>query len=269
MSAPHPMAERAGTTTSGPVFEVQGLGKFFPKGNEDIVALREYDLRVEPGQFLVLLGRSGCGKSTLLNLLAGLTRPSTGTIRYHGAPLTGPDTRIGYLTQHDTLMPWRDVTRNIEMPRELRGDDRRSRRRAALDLVELVGLRGFEKHYPRELSGGMRRRVSLARMLCGEPETLLMDEPFGALDAQLRMELQGELLRLWQGSGRTVVFVTHDIEEALVLADRVVVLGRVGAVLLDQRVGLPRPRDPDDVRVDPRFVQLHRQLSSALKEGAR
>jgi len=183
--------------------------------------------------------------------------------------LTGPRPQIGYLTQHDTLMPWRDVTRNIEMPRELRGDDRAARRRAALELVELVGLRGFEKHYPRELSGGMRRRVSLARMLCGEPETLLMDEPFGALDAQLRLELQGELLRLWQGTGRTVVFVTHDIEEALTLADRVVVLGRIGTVLLDQEVDLPRPRDPDDIRVDPRFVELHRRLSAALKEGAR
>ncbi len=251
------------------VLEVQGLTKKFPKGDEDIVALRDFGLRVEPGQFLVLLGRSGCGKSTLLNLLAGLTTPSSGTIRYHGTPLTGPRTQIGYLTQHDTLMPWRDVTRNIEMPRELRGDDKRARRQAALELIELVGLKGFEKHYPRELSGGMRRRVSLARMLCGEPETLLMDEPFGALDAQLRMELQGELLRLWQGSGRTVVFVTHDIEEALILADRVVVLGRVGSVLLDQPVGLPRPRDPDEVRVEPGFVELHRKLSAALKAGAR
>jgi len=252
-----------------PVFEVDRLSKNFPKGSQDIVALREVDLSVVPGQFLVLLGRSGCGKSTLLNLLAGLTTPTGGQIRYHGAPLTGPRPQIGYLTQHDTLMPWRDVTRNIEMPRELRGDDRAARRRAALELVELVGLRGFEKHYPRELSGGMRRRVSLARMLCGEPETLLMDEPFGALDAQLRLELQGELLRLWQGTGRTVVFVTHDIEEALTLADRVVVLGRIGTVLLDQEVDLPRPRDPDDIRVDPRFVELHRRLSAALKEGAR
>jgi NitT/TauT family transport system ATP-binding protein len=251
------------------VIEVQGLTKKFPKGDDDIIALRDFGLRVEPGQFLVLLGRSGCGKSTLLNLLAGLTTPTAGTIRYHGAPLTGPRTQIGYLTQHDTLMPWRDVTRNIEMPRELRGDDKRSRRQAALDLIDLVGLKGFEKHYPRELSGGMRRRVGLARMLCGEPETLLMDEPFGALDAQLRMELQGELLRLWQGSGRTVVFVTHDIEEALILADRVVVLGQVGSVLLDQAVDLPRPRDPDDVRVEPRFVELHRKLSAALKAGAR
>lgn len=250
-------------------FEVRGLAKRFPKGADDIVALRDVDLRVEPGQFLVLLGRSGCGKSTLLNLLAGLTRPSAGEITYRGEPVTGPRTQVGYLTQHDTLMPWRDVTRNVEMPRELRGDDRRSRRAAALELIDLVGLKGFEKHYPRELSGGMRRRAGLARLLSGEPETLLLDEPFGALDAQLRTELQVELLRLWQGSGRTVVFVTHDIEEALTLADRVVVLGPVGRVVLDQPVDLARPRDPDEVRVDPRFVDLHRRLSAALKEGTR
>ena len=250
------------------VLEVRGLSKHFTKGDEDLVALRDVDLRVEQGQFLVLLGRSGCGKSTLLNLLAGLTPATSGSITYHGSAITRPRTEVGYLTQHDTLMPWRTVTRNVEMPRELRGEDKTERNRIALDLVQLVGLSGFENHYPRELSGGMRRRASLARMLCSDPETLLLDEPFGALDAQLRTELQGELLRLWQGSGRTVVFVTHDIEEALVLADRVVVLGQVGRIVLDLAVDLPRPRDPDDIRVDPRFVDAHRRLSAALKEGA-
>lgn len=257
------------TGSAGAVLEVRGLAKHFTKGDEDLVALRDFDLRVEPGQFLVLLGRSGCGKSTLLNLLAGLTTATSGTITYRGDVVTGPRTQIGYLTQHDTLMPWRDVTRNVEMPRELRGEDKAARRAVAEELIRLVGLTGFEHHYPRELSGGMRRRASLARMLCADPETLLLDEPFGALDAQLRIELQGELLRLWQGSGRAVVFVTHDIEEALVLADRVVVLGPVGAVVLDQPVDLPRPRDPDDIRVDPHFVELHRRLSAALREGAR
>ncbi|WP_305783072.1 ABC transporter ATP-binding protein [Symbioplanes lichenis] len=246
-------------------FEVRGVAKRFPKGADDIVALRDVDLTVEPGEFLVLLGRSGCGKSTLLNLLAGLTRPSGGSIRHRGRPVTGPRTEVGYLTQQDTLMPWRDVTRNVEMPRELRGEGRRERRAAALALIERVGLRGFEKHYPRELSGGMRRRASLARMLAGDPETLLLDEPFGALDAQLRTELQGELLRLWQGSGRTVVFVTHDIQEAVTLADRVVVLGPLGRIVLDLPIDLPRPRDPEDVRVDARFVELHRRLAEALR----
>ncbi|MFG1922079.1 ABC transporter ATP-binding protein [Cryptosporangium sp. NPDC048952] len=246
-------------------WEVRGVTKHFSKGDEDLVALRDVDLDVPPGQFLVLLGRSGCGKSTLLNLLAGLLPPNGGSISYRGTPVSGPRTEVGYLTQHDTLMPWRDVTRNVEMPRELRHEDRSTRRAAALDLIERVGLSGFEKHYPRELSGGMRRRASLARMLCGEPETLLMDEPFGALDAQLRTELQGELLRLWQGSGRTVVFVTHDIEEALLLADRVVVLGPIGRIVLDLGVDLARPRDPEEIRLQPRFVELHKQLADALR----
>jgi len=166
-------------------------------------------------------------------------------------------------------MPWRDVRRNVELPLELRGTDRRERRAAAERLIDTVGLRGFERHYPRELSGGMRRRASLARMLCADPETLLLDEPFGALDAQLRAELQAELLRLWSGSGRTVVFVTHDLEEALLLGDRVVVLGRVGHVVLDQMIGLPRPRDLDEVRLHPRFVELHREVAAALKQAGR
>ncbi|MET8354323.1 MULTISPECIES: ABC transporter ATP-binding protein [unclassified Micromonospora] len=254
---------------SAAVIEVQGLSKHFRKDDEELIALRDVDLTVEQGSFLVLLGRSGCGKSTLLNLLAGLTPPTSGQITYGGKPMRGPNTQVGYLTQHDTLMPWRDVTRNVQMPRELRGESKKERAAVAAELIKLVGLDGFERHYPRELSGGMRRRASLARMLCADPETLLLDEPFGALDAQLRTELQGELLRLWSGSGRTVVFVTHDIEEALILADRVVVLGPIGTILLDQPVDLPRPRDPDDIRVDPQFVELHRRLSAALKEGAR
>ncbi|MEU5567567.1 MULTISPECIES: ABC transporter ATP-binding protein [Micromonospora] len=254
---------------SAAVIEVQGLSKHFRKDDEELIALRGVDLTVEQGSFLVLLGRSGCGKSTLLNLLAGLTPPTSGQITYDGKPMRGPNTQVGYLTQHDTLMPWRDVARNVQMPRELRGESKKERAAVAAELIKLVGLDGFERHYPRELSGGMRRRASLARMLCADPETLLLDEPFGALDAQLRTELQGELLRLWSGSGRTVVFVTHDIEEALILADRVVVLGPVGTILLDQPVDLPRPRDPDDIRVDPHFVELHRRLSAALKEGAR
>jgi NitT/TauT family transport system ATP-binding protein len=242
--------------------------KQFAKGDEAIVALRELSVSIAEGSFVTMLGRSGCGKSTLLNMLAGLTSPSAGEIRYRDSPLTGPDTQIGYLTQHDTLMPWRDVLRNVEMPLEIQGVDRAKRRDVATDLVQRVGLAGFEKHYPRELSGGMRRRASLARMLAGDPETLLMDEPFGALDAQLRTELQLELLRLWQGSGQTVVFVTHDIEEALLMGDRVVVLGRVGRILLDREIGLARPRSADDLRVDPEYVALHKELSAALKRDS-
>jgi NitT/TauT family transport system ATP-binding protein len=253
---------------SGPVLEARDLGRDFLKDDRRIVALRGFSLAVEQGSFVCLLGRSGCGKSTLLNLMAGLIRPSRGEVRYRGQPVTGPSPAVGYLTQADTLMPWRDVRRNIEMPLEIRGASRPARRARAAELIVAVGLSGFESHYPRELSGGMRRRASLARMLSAEPDTLLLDEPFGALDAYLRREMQDELLRLWSGSGRTVVFVTHDIEEALVLSDRVVLLGQLGRIVADVAVDLPRPRDGDELRVDPAFVTLHRQLSAALKEAA-
>lgn len=251
------------------VLEARGLGMNFLKGDRYIVALRDLSLTVEDGSFVCVLGRSGSGKSTLLNLMAGLLRPSGGDVRYRGLPVTGPNPAVGYLTQADTLMPWRDVRRNIEMPLEIRGMSKSARRARTDELIAAVGLRGFESHYPRELSGGMRRRVSLARMLSSEPDTLLLDEPFGALDAYLRREMQEELLRLWAGSGRTVLFVTHDIEEALVLSDRVVLLGALGRVVADVPVDLPRPRDSGELRVDEGFVALHRQLSAALKEAAR
>ncbi|MGW4962433.1 ABC transporter ATP-binding protein [Nonomuraea sp. NPDC004186] len=267
-------AERAtsaggGRGTGGPVIKVSGLAKQFVKGDVGIVALRDFDLEIAEGGFVSVLGRSGCGKSTMLNLMAGLTTPTAGSVVYRGEPVSGPRTQLGYLTQSDTLMPWRDVRRNVELPLEIGGVPARPRRERAAELIKKVGLEGFERHYPRELSGGMRRRVSLARMLAGDPETLLMDEPFGALDAQLRGDLQAELLRLWEESGQTVVFVTHDIEEALLLGDRVVVLGRAGRIVLDRPIDLPRPRDADELRVDPDFVALHRELTGALREGAR
>lgn len=249
--------------------ETRGLAKHFRKDDREIVALRDVDLRVEPASFVTILGRSGCGKSTLLNLLAGLTAPTRGTVRYRGSEIKGPRPELGYLTQSDTLMPWRDVRRNVEMPLEIRGVPARERRRVARELIDKVGLAGFERHYPRELSGGMRRRAGLARLLCGDPETLLLDEPFAALDAQLRADLQRELLALWAGSGRTVVFVTHDLDEALLLADRVILLGPVGRIDLDITVDLPRPREPDEIRLDPHFAALHRALTTALKDAQR
>ncbi|MEU1166862.1 ABC transporter ATP-binding protein, partial [Streptomyces sp. NPDC005921] len=233
------------------VLELRGLTKQFVKDDTGIVALRDLSLGIEEGCFVTVLGRSGCGKSTMLNMMSGLMPPTSGKVTYRDMRVSGPRHEVGYLTQSDTLMPWRDVRRNVEMPMEIKGVDAKKRQERAADLIARVGLTGFERHYPRELSGGMRRRASLARMLAGEPDVLLLDEPFGALDAQLRSVLQAELLRLWQGSGQTVVFVTHDIEEALLLGDRIVVLGRVGQIVLDKRIDLPRPRDADELRVDP------------------
>ncbi|WP_405923133.1 ABC transporter ATP-binding protein [Streptomyces sp. NBC_00035] len=249
------------------VLEVRELNKQFVKDDMGIVALRDLSLGIEEGCFITVLGRSGCGKSTMLNVMSGLMSPTSGVVTFRDEPVSGPRTEVGYMTQSDTLMPWRDVRRNIEMPLEIKGVEAKARRERATDLIERVGLTGFERHYPRELSGGMRRRASLARMLAGDPEVLLLDEPFGALDAQLRSVLQAELLRLWQGSGQTVVFVTHDIEEALLLGDRIVVLGRVGRVVLDKAIDLPRPRDADELRVDSRFVSLHKEMTAALREA--
>jgi NitT/TauT family transport system ATP-binding protein len=250
------------------VLEAIDLTKQFTRDGTATIALRGFNLSIEQGAFTTILGRSGCGKSTMLNLLSGLTRPTAGQVRYSGRPHTGPTVDIGYLTQADTLLPWLDAQRNVELPLELQGVGKDERQQTALGLINKVGLAGFEKSYPRELSGGMRRRASLARMLAGGAQTLLMDEPFGALDAQLRSELQEQLLTLWQGTGATVVFVTHDIEEAILMGDRVVVLGPLGTILRDVQVTIPRPRHVDDVRVDPVFVDLHRELARALREGS-
>lgn len=250
------------------ILEAVDLTKTFYRDGVATIALRGFNLSIESGSFTVVLGRSGCGKSTMLNLLSGLTKQTDGQVLFDGVPHIGPTVQIGYLTQSDTLMPWRDVQRNIEMPLELQGMPADERSDRAREMISKVGLAGFEHSYPRELSGGMRRRASLARTLVGGASTLLMDEPFGALDAQLRGELQLELLRLWAETRPTVVFVTHDIEEALLLGDRVVVLGPLGRILRDLTVGIPRPRDPDEVRVDQEFVRLHKELARALREGA-
>lgn len=250
------------------VLAAEQVSKRFLKNERYLFALENFDLSVEAGSFVVILGRSGCGKSTFLNMAAGLTRPTSGRVLLNGAPRTGPAQDVGYLTQSDSLMPWRDVRRNIEMPLEIRGIPKQERKRAAAELIGRVGLQGFEKHYPRELSGGMRRRASLARMLISDPQVLLLDEPFGALDAQLRDDLQRQLLALWQGSGRTVVFVTHDTEEAILLADRVVVLAARGRVIVDRQIELDRPRELEVPATAAKFAELRHELTSALREAA-
>ncbi|HTJ24980.1 MAG TPA: ABC transporter ATP-binding protein [Candidatus Limnocylindria bacterium] len=248
---------------------LRDVGKIFVRDDSDAVEVLEHvDLEIAAGSFVTLVGRSGCGKSTLLNIVAGLIVPSSGTIAFAGEPPAYPRPDVGYLTQKDTLLPWRDVLRNVALPLELRGVEKAAREKRARELLALVGLAHAERRYPRELSGGMQRRASLARMLASDPRILLLDEPFGALDAQLRAELQHELLRLWSGSGKTVVFVTHDIDEALVLADRVVVLQGGGRVAADVEVAFARPRDARSVRTAPDFVALHERLLEALGASA-
>jgi NitT/TauT family transport system ATP-binding protein len=230
-----------------------------------LLAVREVSLDVLRGEFVTLLGPSGCGKSTLLNMLAGLAGPTAGRVLFHGRPVTAPNTSVGYVTQDDHLLPWRTLVENVELPLEFRAVPSRPRRERALECIALVGLGGFEASYPHELSGGMRKRAAVARALAANPDTLLMDEPFGSLDAQTRLVLQRELLRLWEGSGRTVLFVTHDLLEAIALSDRVVVLTRRPArVKVVHPVPLPRPRDLLDVLASRTGRELHQALWTAL-----
>lgn len=249
------------------IIRTEQLSKTFTRSDREIAVLSNLNLEIEQGSFVVVVGPSGCGKSTFLNIVAGLLPATSGRVYYQGDLMVSPRLEIGYLTQKDTLMPWRNVESNIQMPLEIRGVSKDERRRRARGLIASVGLRGFEKHYPHELSGGMLRRACLARMLSTAPDTLLMDEPFGALDAQLRLELQDELLHLWLGSNKSVLFITHDIEEAIVLGDRVVVLGLGGRVVLDLPVDLPRPRDAAKTRFQPEFVELHQRLWQGLMDA--
>ncbi|MBI1737343.1 MAG: ABC transporter ATP-binding protein [Candidatus Rokubacteria bacterium] len=221
------------------------------KGRALVKALGGISLAIETGEFITIVGQSGCGKTTLLKILAGLLTRSAGAVTLRGEPVDGPRRDIGVVFQDPVLLPWRTVLRNVMLPIEVLGLDRADHRVRALDLLGLVGLSGFEDKYPHELSGGMRQRVALARALIHDPSLLLMDEPFGALDAMTREFMNLELLRIWHEAKKTVVFITHSIPEAVFLADRVVVMSaRPGRIQEVVRVELPRPRDLDMMASD-------------------
>lgn len=244
-----------------PLIEFREVDKAFVVGGELRPAVERVNLKVRRGEFVTLVGPSGCGKSTLLNMCAGMFAPTQGKVLYRGAEVGGLNFNVGYMTQQDHLLPWRSVQANIALPMELKGEGADRRLRRTRELVKLVGLEGFEKHYPSQISGGMRKRCALARLLAYDPETLLMDEPFGALDAQLRLGLQGELIRIVHGLGKTVLFVTHDLDEAIALADRCAVFqGRPGRIVESIDVTLPRERDLIQLRFDARYVQLTQRL---------
>jgi NitT/TauT family transport system ATP-binding protein len=250
--------------------ELQGIAKRFRRKGTTIVACQDINLTIKRGEFVAIVGPSGCGKSTLLSMIAGLMRPSAGIIRYGGTALDGINRNVGFVTQRDNLLPWKTVEDNVGIALEIAHVQRDERRRRVQEYIELVGLTGFNKHYPAELSGGMRKRVGLARTLIYDPETILMDEPFGALDAQLKLVLQDEVLKLWERSKKTIVFVTHDLGEAVALSDRVVALSRrPGRVRLIEEIDLPRPRDVFRVRFTERFSQLHESLWQALEQDVR
>jgi NitT/TauT family transport system ATP-binding protein len=246
-----------------------GASRDFAVRGTTIQALLPTDLHVRPTEFVALVGPSGCGKSTVLNMIAGLLAPSTGQVLYDGAPVTGPNHRVGYMTQKDTLLPWRNTVDNIGVALELRcrATPRAERAERVAQMIDVMGLRGFERHFPNELSGGMRKRVALARTLIYEPEMMLMDEPFGALDAQLRLLMLDQLQRLTQARRITVLFVTHDLGEAITLADRIVVFSaRPGSVRTIRTNPIERPRDVFTVRFRPDFARLHEELWNELKD---
>lgn len=224
-------------------------------------AVRDVNLSVVEGEFITLVGPSGCGKSTLLNMVAGLFPATTGSVTYRGQEVTSINSCVGYMTQADHLLPWRTVEGNIRIPLEIAGLSRSAINAKVADLVALVGLKGFEKSYPNQLSGGMRKRTALARLLAYDPETLLFDEPFAALDAQLRLKMQMELRRIAGQLNKTILFVTHDLDEAVALADRCVVFeGRPGTIREIIDIPLPADRNLFKLRHVPEYVALTAKL---------
>ncbi|WP_315776145.1 MULTISPECIES: ABC transporter ATP-binding protein [unclassified Bradyrhizobium] len=230
-------------------------------------AVRDVNLTVADGEFLAIAGPTGCGKSTILNAIAGLLKPSVGSIAIDGQPVRGVQGNIGYLFQQDALLPWKTAIENVELGPLFRGVSARERHERAMAWLVKVGLRGFEHRYPHQLSGGQRKRVQMAQALIHGPKVILMDEPFSALDIHTRHLMQNELLRLWQEEKRAVVMITHDLEEAIALGDRVVVLasGPASRVIDSFPVDLERPRDVAEIKLDPRFTDLYRNIWASLR----
>lgn len=249
-----------------PAAELLNITKTYRSRRGPVEVLKDLSLTVAPGEFVAVVGPSGSGKSTLLNLLAGLDGCDRGTVRCNGRPVSGVNTEIGYLTQHDSLLPWRTVAENIALPLQVRGVPAAEQAERVRATIAAIGLKGFEHHHPRQLSGGMRKRVMLGRTLIYDPAILLMDEPFGPLDAQLKLVLQAELMRLWSASRKTVLFITHDIVEAITLADRVVVLSaRPTRVKLEEVITIDRPRNVHEARFAPSFEDHYRRLWGAIE----
>ncbi|MEO6032685.1 MAG: ABC transporter ATP-binding protein [Burkholderiaceae bacterium] len=241
---------------------------FVSKGDasQRYTAVRDVDLTVGAGEFVAVVGPTGCGKSTLLNVGAGLLAPSTGEVQVFGQPLAGINTRAGYMFQSESLMPWRTALQNVTAGLEFRGaTDARER---AEDWLKRVGLGGFGNRYPHQLSGGMRKRVSLAQTLVLDPDIILMDEPFSALDVQTRQLMENEVLELWAAKRKAVLFITHDLDEAIAMSDRVVILsaGPAAHPIGEFAIDIPRPRDVAEVRATPRFIELHRAIWGVLRE---
>ncbi|HTN73411.1 MAG TPA: ABC transporter ATP-binding protein [Methylomirabilota bacterium] len=248
------------------LLSIESVRKEYQVRGKRVLALDSVDLSVAEGEFVTIVGPSGCGKSTLLNLIVGLLRSSSGRIVFRGDAINGICTKIGYVTQKDNLLPWRTLRENVEIALEIRGIEKTTRRNQAEELIGRVGLSGFESHYPHELSGGMRQRANIIRTLIYDPELILMDEPFGPLDAQTRIVLQDQLLKLWSASRKTIVFITHDLIEAITLADRVVLMSsRPGRIKSIENIAIPRPRDVFQIHESQEFRSAYERLWQELR----
>jgi NitT/TauT family transport system ATP-binding protein len=249
---------------------IRGVRKAYVGRGREVLALDRVDLEIEPGEFVAFVGPSGCGKSTLMNMIAGILPVTEGSIVHNGRSIAGINRHVGYMTQRDAVLPWRTVEQNVALPLRFHGMPTAKRRDHVAAMLEQVGLTGFGRAFPAELSGGMRKRVALAQLLAYGPDTLLMDEPFGALDAQLKLLMQERLLRIWLERRQTVVFVTHDLAEAVTLANRVVVFsGRPGRIKTIEPIVLPADRDVFRVRFLPAFEAAYTRLWDALSPEIR
>lgn len=263
------VAEQHGTAErpAEPKIEAAGVRKVFPSRRGEVLAIEEINFVAQPGEFISIVGPSGCGKSTFLYMLGGFVDASAGTVAIDGRRVTGADPARGIVFQEFVLFPWKTVLGNVTYGLARQGVPRKERKARAKQYIDMVKLTGFENHYPKELSGGMKQRVALARTLIMDPDVLLMDEPFGAIDAQTRAVLQAELLQIWERTKKTVVFVTHSVEEALYLSDRIYVLSnrpsRIREVI---DVPLLRPRDPEAILAEPDYARLHKRIWGLLQE---
>ena len=247
----------------GVILTIKDLVKTFPQGEKEVTAVSGFDLEVRNGEFICLLGPSGCGKTTVLRIIAGLQPATSGVVSLNGKTISGPGSDRGMVFQEFGLFPWRTVKKNVEFGLEIKKTDEKEMEAISKRYIDLVGLTGFENSHPNQLSGGMKQRVGIARALASNPAILLMDEPFGALDAQTRNQMQKELLRIWQETKKTVIFVTHSVDEAVFLADRIVVMtGRPGRVKKIYEIELPRPRD----RASQDFINLRKTILDDLEQ---
>ncbi len=268
MAGPWPQGDRTVPATSGTAIELRGVTKRFvnPAGKA-FTALRDVNLAVGEGEFCAVVGPTGCGKSTTLALISGLEPTSLGEVRVFGRDVNGVGRECGYMFQRDAVFPWKNVFDNVAVGPSFRGVPRNDAQARTREWIARVGLAGFERYYPHQLSGGMRKRVSLAQTLINGPRILLMDEPFSALDVQTRLLMENELLELWSQTRASVVFVTHDLEEAIALSDRVVVMtAGPGTVKGEYRVDIPRPRNIAEVRFEPRFTELYEEIWGDLRD---